>query len=197
MRLIGAYALMLLLSGAEPLIDATTVVPDLTVDLRYASNNNVMKRQVYPTDARCLLLGRSAMQLAKAAAKLRPQGYRLKAYDCYRPHSVQYELWKIMPKPGYVANPRTGSHHNRGAAIDVTLVTLDGGAVEMPSGYDVFGRAAHHAFAAGTQASLAHRDRLREAMEHAGFIKNPMEWWHYDLPNAVKYPLRDEPLTVK
>ncbi len=179
----------------EPLIDVTTLVPDLVVDLRYATPDNFIKKQVYPTEARCLLLSKSAQQLVAAAKALREQGYRLKVYDCYRPHSVQFELWKIMPKPGYVADPRTGSKHNRGAAVDLTLTTLDGGTVDMPSGYDFFGPAAHHSFAGGSEAARAHRAALRSAMEGAGFTKNPMEWWHYDLPDAAKYPLRDEPFT--
>ncbi len=180
----------------EPLVEALAAVPDLVVDLRYATPDNFMKKQVYPSDARCLLLARSAGLLAKAAAGLREKGYRLKVYDCYRPHSVQWELWKVLPKPGYVADPKKGSNHNRGGAVDLTLVTLDGGAVEMPSPYDFFGKEAHHAFTGGTAASRSNREVLRAAMEGVGFKKNPMEWWHYDLPDASKSPLRDEPFTA-
>jgi len=193
--------LLLLLTAApdagvpEPLIEAVTAVPDLAVDLRYATPDNFMKRQVYPTGARCLLLKRSADMLARAAAALRGKGFRLKVYDCYRPHSVQYELWKVMPVPGYVAEPKKGSNHNRGGAVDLTLVQLDGGAVEMPSSYDFFGPAAHHGWDGGTAQARANREVLREAMEAVGFKRNPMEWWHYDLPDAAKYPLRDEPFS--
>lgn len=191
------FALVSLALAAEPLVDVTAVVPDVVVDLRYATSDNFMKKQVYPSDARCLLLSRSASQLQKAANVLREKGYRLKVYDCYRPHSVQWELWKIMPKPGYVADPRTGSNHNRGGAVDLTLATSDGGIVEMPSGYDFFGPAAHHTFTGASAAALANRALLRSTMEDAGFTKNPMEWWHYDVPGASKYPLRDEPFTTK
>jgi D-alanyl-D-alanine dipeptidase len=192
---VTALVLLALAAAPEPLVEVATVVPDAVVDLRYATADNFMKKQVYPDGARCLLLARSAKLLTAAAEALRAQGFRLRLYDCYRPHSVQYELWKVMPKPGYVADPKTGSNHNRGGAVDLSLVTLDGKDVEMPSGYDFFGRAAHHAFAGGSATARANRDLLRAAMEAAGFKPNPMEWWHYDLPDATKYPLRDEPFT--
>lgn len=184
---------VLVAAAPEPLVEVTTVIPDAVVDLRYATSDNFMKKQVYPSAARCLLLERSAKRLVEAAKVLREQGFRLRLYDCYRPHSVQYELWKVMPVPGYVADPKKGSNHNRGGAVDVGLVTLEGREVEFPSPYDFFGKAAHHGYAAGSKAARQHRDALRAAMEGAGFKRNPMEWWHYDLPDAAKYPLRDEP----
>jgi D-alanyl-D-alanine dipeptidase len=165
------------------------------VDLRYASDDNFMKKAVYPKDARCLMLKRSADALKQAAQVLRSKGYRVKLFDCYRPSSVQYELWKAFPRLGYVADPRKGSNHSRGGAVDLSLVTLDGGAVEMPSPFDSFGAAAHHGFLGGSAEARAHREVLREAMESAGFKKNPMEWWHYDVPAAFGAPLRDEPFS--
>lgn len=196
---VGALALAAWLGAApqpsavEPLVEVATLIPDAIIDLRYATSDNFMKRAVYPTGAKCLLLERSAKLLAKAAERLRASGFRLRLYDCYRPSHVQYELWKVMPVPGYVADPKVGSNHSRGGAVDVSLCTLEGGAVEMPSSYDFFGKAAHHSFTQGTVKSRANRDTLRAAMEAAGFKRNPMEWWHYDLPDAAGLPLRDEP----
>lgn len=184
-----------LAAAPEPLVEVTSLVPDAVVDLRYATADNFMKKQVYPADARCKLLERSARQLKAAADVLREKGFRLRLYDCYRPHHVQFELWKVMPVPGYVADPKKGSNHNRGGAVDLGLVTLDGKDVEFPSSYDFFGKEAHHAFQGGSKAALANRELLRTTMEAAGFKKNPMEWWHYDLPDASKFPLRDEPFT--
>jgi D-alanyl-D-alanine dipeptidase len=182
---------------ADPkLMDATEVVKDLVVDLRYATEDNFLKRKVYPDEARCLLRPESAERLKKAADVLRAKGYRLKVYDCYRPRAVQWEMWKILPKPGYVADPRFGSNHNRGGAVDLTLVTLEGQEVEMPTAFDSFTEAAHHGYKGGTEASRKHREILREAMEGAGFKRNPMEWWHYDLPNAKKFPVLDVPFTA-
>ncbi|MFT3710582.1 MAG: M15 family metallopeptidase [Archangium sp.] len=188
-------ALLLAAAPATPeaLVEVKTIIPDVVVDLRYATPDNFMKKAVYPPDARCLLLERSAKQLKAAADVLREKGFRLRLYDCYRPHHVQFELWKVMPIPGYVAEPKKGSNHNRGGAVDLGLVTLDGKDVEFPSPYDHFGKEAHHSFQGGSKESLANRELLRTTMEAAGFKKNPMEWWHYDLPDASKFPLRDEP----
>ena len=200
--LVGASLALVLSAGAgdkaaePPLVDASQVVKDLVVDMRYATEDNFLKRKVYPDTARCLLLPESAERLKKAADALREQGYRLKVYDCYRPRAVQWEMWKILPKPGYVANPRFGSNHNRGAAVDLTLATPDGREVEMPTPFDTFSPAAHHGYTGGTEASRKHREILREAMEGAGFKRNRMEWWHYDLPGAKKLPVLDVPFTA-
>ncbi|MHB8873815.1 MAG: D-alanyl-D-alanine dipeptidase [Myxococcaceae bacterium] len=194
----SSLLLLLSLAGApEPLVDATTVVKDLTLDFRYATEDNFLKKKVYPDNARCLLRTTAAAKLAKAAENLRAKGYRLVAYDCYRPLSVQWEMWKIFPKPGYVADPRKGSNHNRGAAVDLTVATLDGGAVEMPTPFDTFSPAAHHGYDGGTEPSRQNRELLRAAMESAGFRRNRMEWWHYDLPETKSYPVLDEPFSKR
>jgi D-alanyl-D-alanine dipeptidase len=103
-------------------------------------------------------------------------------------------MWKLVPRKGYVADPHTGSNHNRGAAVDVTLVTRDGLPVEMPTPFDTFGPAAHHGSAAGTEESRAHRDTLRQVMVQVGFRPNRMEWWHYDAPERRGAPVLDAPL---
>ena len=107
-------------------------------------------------------------------------------FDCYRPLSVQRELWKVMPRRGYVADPATGSHHNRAAAVDLSLADLAGRPVEMPTGFDAFEpRARAWATAGVTPPARRHRDALRVAMNAAGFAVNPMEWWHFDAPGAA------------
>ena len=184
-----------LAAGNSPVVDATEVVKDLVVDMKYATPDNFLKQKVYPDGARCMLLPEAAERLAKAAEKLRGQGYRLKVYDCYRPIAVQWQMWKILPKPGYVANPKKGGNHNRGAAVDLTLTTMDGTEVEMPTEFDSFEPKAHHSYKGGTEASRKHREILRAAMEGAGFKRNAMEWWHYDLPGATKLPVLDVPFT--
>ena len=179
-------------AGTETtLVDATTRVPGLAVELPYATEDNFLGRAVYPEGARCLLLPEVADRLAQAARILEAQGFRLKAWDCYRPLHVQWAMWKLVPRKGYVADPHTGSNHNRGAAVDVTLVTRDGAAVEMPTPFDTFGPAAHHGSTAGTEEGRAHREVLRQAMVQAGFRPNRMEWWHYDAPERRGAPLLD------
>jgi D-alanyl-D-alanine dipeptidase len=176
------------------LVDATTRVPGLLVELPYATEDNFLGRAVYPEGARCLLLPAVADRLAHAERTLEALGFRLKAWDCYRPVHVQWAMWKLVPRKGYVADPHVGSNHNRGAAVDVTLVTLDGLAVEMPTPFDTFGPAAHHGSTAGTAEGRAHREALRQAMVEAGFRPNRMEWWHYDAPERRGAPLLDEAL---
>lgn len=197
---LAAWLLLLLapVARSEPpsLVDATTVVEGLVVDLRYATADNFLKRKVYPDSARCLLQASAARKLAGAARALAAKGFRLKVYDCYRPRSVQWEMWKLFPRPGYVADPRKGSNHNRGAAVDLTLATLDGGEVEMPTPFDTFSPAAHHGYEGGSEASRRNRETLREAMLAQGFKPNRMEWWHYDLPDAKRYPVLDEPFAA-
>lgn len=184
-----------LAASSAPVVDATEVVKDLVVDMKYATPDNFLKQKVYPDGARCMLRPEAAERLAKAAETLRKQGYRLKVYDCYRPIAVQWQMWKIFPKPGYVANPKKGGNHNRGAAVDLTLTTMDGQEVEMPTEFDSFEPKAHHGYKGGTEASRKHREILRAAMEGAGFKRNAMEWWHYDLPGATKLPVLDVPFT--
>lgn len=195
--LLTAFAVLLAGGDAGPatiLVDASTRVPGLVVELPYATDDNFLGRAVYPEGARCLLLPGVAERLARAARPLQARGFRLKALDCYRPLHVQWAMWKLVPRKGYVADPHTGSHHNRGAAVDVTLVTLDGAAVDMPTPFDTFGPAAHHGSSAGTAEAREHREVLRQAMVEAGFRPNRMEWWHYDAPERRGASLLDEAL---
>ena len=176
------------------LVDAARTVPGLSVDLRYATDANFLGKAVYPAGARCLLLRPVATRLAAVARSLALEGYRLHVWDCYRPLHVQWAMWRLVPRKGYVADPRTGSNHNRGAAVDLTLEHADGTPVEMPTPFDTFGPAAHHGSTAGTPAARENRERLRKAMVDAGFRPNRMEWWHYDAPEARHAPVLDVPV---
>jgi zinc D-Ala-D-Ala dipeptidase len=188
------FLLLLAASPAPALVDAQSQVPGLVVELRYASADNFFQQALYPKGARCLLLRPVAARLARAAEALAPHGYRLKAWDCYRPLSVQWEMWERLPKRGYVADPHTGSHHNRGAAVDVTLVRADGTGVEMPTPFDTFTPAARQDAPLAKPEVAERRALLRAAMEGAGFHINRMEWWHYEAPEAHGAPLLDVPL---
>jgi D-alanyl-D-alanine dipeptidase len=177
------------------LADATAAIPDSVLDLRYATERNILGRAVYPRGARCLLLPEVSDRLARAAARLRRQGFRLRIYDCYRPLSVQRALWRVAPTPGLVANPARGSNHNRGAAVDIGLAAPDGAEVELPTDFDAFGPRARAGATAGISArARRHRDLLRAAMEAEGFRVNRAEWWHFDAPEARGAPILDVPL---
>ena len=193
-----ALAAAVLLAAAPTrkpdLVDVSRVVPDAILDLRYATADNFLGRRVYPS-ARCLLLRPAARQLARAAAALRARGYRLRLWDCYRPVSVQREMWRIWPDPGYVADPRRGSNHSRGAAVDLTLARAGGAEVEMPTPFDTFDARAHADATRGvSRAARRNRSVLRTAMEEAGFLVHPQEWWHFATRNARTLPLLDVPL---
>lgn len=174
------------------LVAVTTYVPDAVLDIRYATANNFTGEVLYPT-ATCKLRRAVAQRLARAAKLLRAQQRRLLVWDCYRPRSIQALLWKRVPDARYVADPKKGSRHNRGAAIDVGLVDKDGAAVTLPTGFDDFTEAAHRDHALVGDRAVEGK-RLEAAMTKAGFVGMPTEWWHFDAPDASKFPLSDEPL---
>lgn len=196
--MLGPLAALLLATSqpAPPLADAAALIPDARLDVRYATADNLAGRPLYPA-ARCLLLPAVTARLERAAAALRARGYRLVLHDCYRPLSVQRALWAAAPRPGYVADPRTGSNHNRAAAVDLSLERADGTPVPLPTDYDAFVPAARARAGAAEGVSpeaRRHRDALRAAMLGAGFTPHPAEWWHFDAPEARGAPLLDLPL---
>src|SRR5438876_8154709 len=158
-----------------PLVDVAAKVSDVILDLRYATDDNFLGRKVYPDGARCLLRRETVERLKVAAQTLLKDGHRLRVFDCFRPLAVQWEMWKIFPRPGYVADPCKGSNHNRGTAVDVGLSDKGGKELEMPTPFDTFSKAAHHSFEGGTLASKKNQETLKRAMEAAGFKKNRME----------------------
>lgn len=174
-------------------MDLAAVDPDLRLDIRYATDDNFLGRAVYEAP-RCLLVPDAARLLIEAERALRAQGYRLVVWDCYRPRSVQYEMWKILPDPTYVADPERGSRHNRGAAVDVGLLAADGSPVPLPTGHDDFSPRAHRDAANLPPEAIGNRERLERAMGEAGWIPLASEWWHFDAPGWEGYPLRDDPL---
>ena len=190
------WAALLAVAPAPPLVDVARALPDAVVDLRYATRSNFLGRAVYPPDARCLLLPAVTDRLARAAARLRERGLRLRLYDCFRPLAVQREMWRLFPRKGFVADPARGSNHNRGAAVDVGLAGADGSEVELPTAFDAFERRARADATEGVSpAARRHRDLLRAAMEEAGFRVNRMEWWHFDAPEARGAPVLDARLS--
>jgi zinc D-Ala-D-Ala dipeptidase len=173
----------------DPLADVSMVIPDLVVRLAYATKDNAAGRVLYSPGTRCLLRKSAAERLALAASALRKQGFRLVAYDCWRDHAAQEALWKAHPHPGSVADPRRGSLHERGVAVDVGLANLEGAPVEMPTAFDAFGpdAAADAPIPDGT--AKANREALRAAMYAAGFRVNPSEWWHFSRVWGWRWPV--------
>ncbi|MCP4248373.1 MAG: DUF1460 domain-containing protein [bacterium] len=177
----------------EPLVDLTTIDPRIVIDVPYASADNFAKQQLYPV-ARCLLRRSVALRLSRVQDRLVRQGLGLKVFDGYRPLSVQRKMWAIVPDSRYVADPAKGSRHNRGAAVDATLVDASGRELEMPTGYDDFTPVAHRDYTGGTELSRRNRGLLEAAMAVEGFTGIATEWWHFDAPGWDRYPLEDVPL---
>jgi D-alanyl-D-alanine dipeptidase len=177
---------------AHDLIEVSAVIPDAVLDLRYATAHNFMGAAVYARPV-CKLRRAVADRLARAAAALRAQDRRLVLWDCYRPTAVQARMWRLVPDPRYVASPRVGSRHNRGAAVDVAIADRAGALLPMPTDFDDFSEAAHRERAlAGPRGAEARR--LEEAMTGAGFRALRTEWWHFDAPESAEYALSSEPL---
>ena len=179
--------------------DLAIAIPDAVLDLRYATANNLTGAPLYPV-ARCWLRADPAARLVDAATTLRARGHRLVLWDCYRPSSVQHELWRRVPDPRFVARPKDdasgkpigGSVHSRGGAVDVSLADPSGQLRSMPTDHDAFSRTAR-----GDDARGATRDYLadlRAAMIGAGFAPIATEWWHFEAKGARAAPLVDLPL---
>jgi len=181
-------------NGVNDLVAVTSVNSRIRLDIRYATTNNFTGKQVYPCAKACLHRP-TALKLTKAQKKLEEQGLGLKVYDAYRPLSVQKIFWTIMPDERYVADPAKGSRHNRGSAVDVTLVELKSGKeLEMPSGYDDFSARAGYTFTNLPPKAISNRTMLRATMTECGFVPFETEWWHFDDADWTKYPILDIPL---
>ncbi|MBW4513117.1 MAG: M15 family metallopeptidase [Scytonematopsis contorta HA4267-MV1] len=174
------------------LVDIQSVNKNIVVDIRYATSNNFLKRKVYP-EARCILRYRVAKKLAKVQEDLAKNQLGLKVYDCYRPLSVQKLMWQVKPDNRFVANPAQGSRHNRGAAVDLTLVDSNGKELEMPSEFDSFTPASHRNYSGGNIQALHNRQLLENAMQKHGFIGLSTEWWHFDASGWKDFPSLDVP----
>ncbi len=183
----------------EQLVDIVSLDPTFELDIRYATDNNFTGQAVYTADeARCLLRKPVAEALVAVHADLKEQGFRLKIFDCYRPIAVQQRLFEVVPNPDYVAEPVfdengtpvRGSKHNRGAAVDLTLIALDGSYVDMPTDYDDFSERAHPDDPEMSEQHRANVNTLASAMIKRGFTPIRTEWWHFDGPNWEVYPLQ-------
>ncbi|PIB22800.1 M15 family metallopeptidase [Maribacter sp. 4G9] len=163
---------------------------DFAYDMRYATENNFLKAKVYDC-AECYTRVKTAKALIAANKDFMEKGVKIKFYDCYRPNSVQYKMWKIVPNPQYVANPVKGSIHNKGGAVDITLVNMDGEELNMGTDFDFFGKRAYHDTSDLPQEILDNRKLLKETMEKHGFWSIRTEWWHYNLSSASNEKIAD------
>ena len=199
LRFCLSFALLLVALAAAakipPLVDVTAVAPGIQVRLSYATADNAFHHRLYAANT-ARLRAPVAARLGRVQRRLARQGYGLLIWDAYRPQSVQLRMWRLRPdaRSRYLANPRKISKHSRGAAVDVTLVTADGAAVEMPTPHDEFSPRAHRSAQKGVStAARKHRETLSAAMRAEGFVPNPYEWWHFTAPDWSRYPASDVP----
>ncbi len=177
---------------SKALTDLKKSVPGLVVDLRYGGANNFMQHRLYPAGARAWLRKSAADSLAVIQKELKEKGAGLKIFDAYRPWSITDMMWEKVKDDRYAADPRKGSNHNRGVAVDLTIIDLKTGKEwEMGTGFDNFSDTAHHAFAQLPVDVLQHRIFLKTMMEKHGFKALDTEWWHYSLKNAGDFELLD------
>lgn len=173
------------------LVDLQKTIPGVVLDIRYATTNNFTGQQLYPF-SKCYLRRASAEKLRATQAELATMGYGLKIFDGYRPLSVQWKMWEVYPHAGYVADPRKGSRHNRGAAVDVTLIRLsDGTELPMPTPYDDFTEKAHRKFNDLPAEVIQNRELLEQVLTKNGFVGLHTEWWHFDDKDWRNYPILD------
>lgn len=158
---------------------------DFVYDLKYATNDNFLKSKVYDC-AECYLRLKTIKSLIKANNKFIKLGYKIKLFDCYRPLDIQRKMWEIVSNPDYVANPKKGSIHNRGGAVDLTLEDEFGNQLDMGTDFDFFGEAASHNFKQLPQMVIKNRKLLKKIMTKNGFKTFESEWWHYNLKAATK-----------
>ncbi|MFI5155639.1 MAG: M15 family metallopeptidase [Chitinophagales bacterium] len=177
----------------KKMADISAYIPNIILDLRYAGTDNFMHRRMYPRGTTHSFLRLRALKvLASVQTELNTRGLGLKIFDAYRPYSVTEKFWELVHDDRYVADPKNGSGHNRGIAIDLTIIDLKSGQeLTMPTGFDSFTDSAHHDFANLSQEILDNRKLLKETMEKYGFIAFQTEWWHYSLPNPENYEVLD------
>lgn len=182
--------------GRDELVELDKFIPGIVLDIRYATTNNFTGQTLYPS-ARCFLRKPVAENLRAVQSELATQGLGLKVFDGFRPLSVQKKMWEVFPHPGYVADPKKGSRHNRGAAVDLTLIRLsDGAELPMPTAFDDFTTKAHRDFNDLPEEAIRNRALLETLMEKHGFIGLPTEWWHFDDANWKRYPIMDVDASV-
>ena len=176
------------------LVDLASLDSTIELDIRYATTNNFMNAVFYE-DARAFLQRPAAEAVARAHRALAAFGYGLLIHDGYRPWYVTKMFWDATPthQREFVADPASGSRHNRGAAVDLSLYDLvTGEPIEMPGSYDEFSQRSYADYPGGTARQRWHRDLLLRVMEAEGFSVNSSEWWHFDHRDWREYGIQNE-----
>jgi len=187
------YQRMVKENPLHELYDLSQAIPGLVLDIRYATADNFTGTAVYPAP---LAYARRpvAVALKKVQDSLSLHGLGLMVYDAYRPYSATVKFYELIRDTVFVADPAKGSRHNRGCAVDVSLVSLETGReIPMPSAFDDFSEKAHPAYPDLPLEVIRNRSLLFGVMQHFGFDHYPTEWWHFDFRGWADFPLMDIP----
>lgn len=179
------------MSELPELVDLSVIFPSLHIDLKYATADNITGAPIY-REARCLLHTEAVTALAKSISIAQLAGLQLVVYDAYRPQQAQAILWNACPDPQYVVDVAIGSNHSRGTAIDVTLMDDRGHLLDMGAGFDEMHDRSHAWHPSVPPAAQRNRLLLNAIMFGGGFVGINSEWWHFELPDAARYPLLDD-----
>ncbi|MBA3954429.1 M15 family metallopeptidase [Candidatus Dependentiae bacterium] len=172
------------------LISVHALNPRIVLNIKYATADNFMHKKLYST-SQCYVHTALGERLTAIQQELETLGLGLKIFDAYRPLSLEETIRVAAPEEAYVSATPTGCAHNRGTAVDVTLVKADGSEIIMPSEYDEFTLKTRRSYTSAVQTALSNRDLLEKLMVKYGFISYDTNWWHFELPHSEHYPLLD------
>jgi zinc D-Ala-D-Ala dipeptidase len=176
----------------KKMVDLKKQVPGIMLDLKYATTDNFMHQKLYPPVKTTFLRKPAAEALKKVVDDLKKSNLSIKIFDAYRPYFITQKMWEMVKDDRYAADPAKGSGHNRGAAVDLTLIDLKTKKeLPMGTGFDNFSDTAHVSFVELSDEVLKNRNLLKTVMEKYGFIQLSTEWWHFYLPNSSDYELLD------
>ena len=177
-----------------PTMELVEILPndqDIIISLAYASDKNFTGKKIYKKEA-CFLREEAFSALKKTIKISRNLGFKVKIFDSFRPTEAQQIMWDFNPDPKYIADPKTGSPHSRGIAIDLTLCTLDNIELDMGTPFDSFSQKSHHDNLDLDKKILYNRSVLLGIMTLSGWDFYVNEWWHYQLFDSKKFPLMSD-----
>ena len=169
-------------------VDVTLFSDKFVVSMRYATKDNFVDTVLYPC-SECLLRFEVVKDLLKAETEFEKDGNHIKLYDCYRPYWVQKLMWEKVSEPGLVADPKTGSRHNRGSAVDISLVDASGKELDFGTEHDDFTKKAMTFYANLPDTVKQNRLYLRKVMKNNHFSGINSEWWHFSHDCGTKYKI--------
>ena len=188
---VKAYTQQVQADSNKALVEIKQVIPSIVLDVRYATTNNFLGKVFYP-QAKAFARLPVVQALQKIQQELNAQGLWIKIYDSYRPYAITVQFYQSYPDSTYVASPWTGSKHNRGCALDLTLVQLKSGKeLKMPTPYDTTEETSWADAPVKNKKALRNRELLKAVMTKYGFTVEPSEWWHYNFVGWQNYELMD------